>query len=146
MVRPTERAVLLPLAVLAGALVDLRAAPAVAIVVPLALAARLASELVRGLFLVAVSSAARRAGPLTGYALLSTGDVSLACAVSIAIAFNQPAALTVLAVAAASLLLGELFAPPALRRALVRAGELELDAQPLWTPHTAQAERSSDPA
>jgi hypothetical protein len=146
MVRPTERAVLLPLAVLAGALLDLRAAPAVAVVVPLALAARLAIELVRGLLLLAVSRAARRAGPLTGYALLSTGDVSLACAVSIAIAFEQPAALTVLAVAAASLLLGELLAPLALRRALVRAGDLELDAQPIWTPATAPPERSSDPA
>jgi hypothetical protein len=145
MVRPTERAVLLPMAVLAGALVDLRA-PAVAIIVPLALAARLAMELVRGLSLYAVSSAARRAGPLTGYALLSTGDVTLACAVSLAIAFAEPAALTVLAVAAAGLLLGELLAPIMLRRALVRAGELELDAQPLWTPKAGAAERDSDPA
>jgi hypothetical protein len=145
MVRPTERAVLLPMAVLAGALVDLRAAPAVALVVAIALGARFATELVRGLLLVVVSRAARRAGPFTGYALVSTGDVTLACAVSIAIAFGQPAALTVLATAAAGLLLGELLAPLALRRALVRAGELELDAQPLWTPPAA-AGRSQDPA
>jgi hypothetical protein len=45
------------MAVLAGALVDLRAAPAVAVIVPLALAARLAMELVRGLSLCAASSA-----------------------------------------------------------------------------------------
>jgi hypothetical protein len=146
MVRPTERAVLLPMAVLAGALVDLRAAPGVAIIVPLALAARFAIELVRGLLLCAVSSAARRAGPLTGYALLSTGDVSLACAVSIAVAFHAPAALTVLAVAAGGLLLGELLGPLALRRVLVRAGELELDAQPPWTPSPTEPERSQDPA
>jgi hypothetical protein len=146
MVRPTERAVLLPMAVLAGALVDLRAAPAIAVIVPLALAARLAMELVRGLALCAVSSVVRRAGPLTGYALLSTGDVTLASAVSLAIAFSEPAALTVLPVAAAGLLLGELLAPVMLRRSLVRAGELELDAQPLWTPKAGSAERDSDPA
>jgi hypothetical protein len=146
MVRPTERAVLLPMAVLAGALVDLSVAPAVAVIVPLALAARLAMELVRGLSLCAVSSAVRRAGPLTGYALLSTGDVTLACAVSLAIAFAEPAGLTVLAVATAGLLLGELLAPPMLRRALIRAGELEVDAQPLWTPRAGAEQRDSDPA
>lgn len=146
MVRPTERAVLLPMAVLAGALVDLSAAPAVAIVVPLALAARFGVELVRGLLLCAFSRPARRAGPLVAYGLISTGDVSLSCAVSIALSFERPAALTVLAVAAAGLLLGELVAPLGLRRALVRAGELELDAQPMWTPSAGRAERSRDTA
>jgi hypothetical protein len=146
MVRPTERAVLLPMAVLGGALVDLSTAPAVAIIVPLALGARLALELVRGLLLCVISPPARRAGPLVAYGLISTGDVSLACAVSVALSFEHPAALTVLVVAAAGLLLGELVAPLALRRALVRTGELELDAEPLWTPSAARAARSQDPA
>lgn len=144
MVRPTERAVLLPLAVLAGALVDVTA-PAALLLVPLALGARFTTELLRGLFLCAGSRPARRAGPLVGYALVSTGDVTLACAVSLAIAFENPAALSVLAIAVAGLLLGELCAPLALRRALVRAGELDLDAQPIWTPRAAASERSSDP-
>jgi len=144
MVRPTERAVLLPMAVLAGALVDVVNAPRVLVLVPLALAARYAMELVRGLWLCAGSSRARPAGPLVGYALVSTGDVTLACAVSIAVAFEHPAALTVLAIAAAGLLTGEVVAPLALRRALVRAGELDLDAEPLWTPRPSDPGRSSD--
>ncbi len=146
MVRPTERAVLLPMAVLAGALVDLSAAPAVAILVPLAVAGRFGAEIVRGLLLCAFSAPARRAGPLVAYGLTSTGDVSLACAVSIALSFERSAALTVLAVAAAGLLLGELVAPLALRRSLVRVGELELDAEPMWTPSAGRADRSQDPA
>ncbi|HTV18274.1 MAG TPA: potassium transporter Kef [Polyangiaceae bacterium] len=146
MVRPTERAVLLPLAVLAGALVDVTAAPRVLVLVPLALAARYAMEFVRGLWLCAGSAPARRAGPLVGYALVSTGEVTLACAVSIAVAFERPAALGVLAIAAAGLLLGEVVAPLALRRALVRTGELDLNAEPLWEPRPGDAERSSDPA
>jgi hypothetical protein len=134
MVRPTERAVLLPMAVLAGALVDVRVAPGVALLVPLALGARYACELVRGLLLCAVSRGARRAGPLIGFGLVSTGEVTLACAVSIAIAFRTPAALSVLVVAAAGVLLGEVVAPLALRRSLLRAGELDVNATPSWTP------------
>lgn len=133
MVRPTERAVLLPLAVLAGALIDVRDAPAVAWLVPLVLAARFLSELVRGVWLLIASRSARRAGPLVGYNLLSTGDVTLACAVSIALSFERPAALGVLAVAAAGVIVGELLAPLALKRSLGRAGELESAAGEPWS-------------
>jgi hypothetical protein len=131
MVHPTERAVLLPLAVLGGALLDFRAAPALWTLVPLALGVRYALELVRGLILWA-SRTARPAGPLVGYGLASTGDVTLACAVSIAISFERPGALTVLAIASGGLLLGELCAPFSLRRALVRAGELDPLTPAVW--------------
>lgn len=133
MLRPTERAVLLPLAVLAGALIDVREAPAVAWLVPLALSARFLAELVRGAWLLIASRSARRAGALVGYNLLSTGDVTLACAVSIALSFESPAALSVLAVAAAGVIVGELVAPLALKRSLGRAGELESGAGEPWS-------------
>lgn len=133
MLRPTERAVLLPLAVLAGALIDLRAAPAIAWLVPIALAARLVAELVRGGWLLAASRSARRGGALVALNLVSSGEVSLACAVSIASNFDRPAALTVLGIAAAGVLMGELLAPVVLRRSLGRAGELgRLDDAP-WS-------------
>jgi hypothetical protein len=150
MVRPTERAVLLPMAVLAGALVDVKSAPAAAVLVPLCLGVRCLAELARGGLLVAFSRAARPAGPLVAYGLISTGDVSLACAVSIALAFERPAALTLLAIGAAGLLLGELVAPLALRRSLSRAGELA--ASPALAPQaqppavTAAADRGADAA
>jgi hypothetical protein len=150
MLRPTERAVLLPMAVLAGALVDVRSAPAAAVIVPLCLAVRCVAELARGLVLVALSRTARPAGPFVAYGLMSTGDVTLACAVSIALAFDRPIALTLLAVAATGLLLGELVAPLALRRALARAGELEPSAPqtPAATPSPVErdVEREADPA
>lgn len=133
MLRPTERAVLLPLAVLAGALVDVRQAPAIALLLPLAIGARFLSELVRGLWLLIASRSARRAGPLVGYNLLSTGDVSLACAVSLALSFERPAALSVLAIAAAGVIIGELLAPLALKRSLRRAGELDVNAGEPWS-------------
>lgn len=133
MLRPTERAVLLPLAVLAGALIDLREAPAIAGLVPLAIGARFLAELVRGAWLLITSRSARRAGPLVGYNLLSTGDVTLACAVSIALSFEQPAALSILAVASAGVIIGELVAPLALKRSLGRAGELESGAGEPWS-------------
>ncbi len=128
MVRPTERAVLLPLAVLAGALIQLRDARAVALLVALAIGARFFGELARGGLLMLASSAARHAGPLVGLSLVSSGDVTLACAVSIALSFHGPAGLTVLAVAGAGLLVGELVGPFALRRCLLRAGELAVEA------------------
>jgi len=133
MLRPTERAVLLPLAVLAGALIDVRQAPAVAWLIPLAIAGRFAAELVRGVWLLIASRSARLAGPLVGYNLLSSGDVTLACAVSIALSFERPAAFSILAVAAAGVIVGELVAPLALKRSLGRAGELESGAGEPWS-------------
>jgi hypothetical protein len=142
LVRPTERAVLLPLAVLAGALLDPRGAPAAAYLVPIALATRFAAELVRGLLLLVCAPAARPAGVAVAYSLVSTGDVTLACAVSIALTFDSPFARSVLAIAVAGLLLGEVIGPLALRRALGRAGELDSPEGPVWSaPPEAPAER-----
>jgi len=141
MVRPTERAVLLPLAVLAGALLDPRAAPAAAYLVPIALGARFLAELARSLLLLASTPAARPAGIGVGYGLVSTGDVTLACAVAIALAFDTAFARTVLAVGVAGLLLGEVIAPLALRRSLDRVGELDAPEGPVWSaPPEAPAE------
>lgn len=134
MLRPTERAVLLPLAVLAGALVNLREAPALALLVPLAIAARFGGELVRGGLLRIAERAARQGGPLVGYCLVSTGEVTLACAVSLALSFQSPAALSVLAVAVMALLAGETVGPLALRHCLNRAGELHMHEGPVWSP------------
>lgn len=125
MVRPTESAVHLPLAVLAGALVNLHEAPLVWLVIPLGVGARLLAELIRGTLLWLASRAARPAGPLVGLGLMSMGEVTLACAVSLALSFESPAIKSVFAVAVVGVLVGELVGPLALRRALRRADELE---------------------
>jgi hypothetical protein len=134
MVRSTERAVLLPLAVLAGALINLREAPALAIIVPLALGARYLGEFIRGGALMLASREARNAGPLLGFCLVSSGEVTLACAVALVLSLHSPAALTVLAVAGTGLLIGEVVGPFALRRALARAGELAAPTTPQPPP------------
>jgi hypothetical protein len=125
MLRPTESAVLLPLAVLAGALVTLREAPLSWVLIPLGLGARFSAELVRGALLALCSRTARPAGPLVGLGMMSMGEITLACAVSLALSFDRGASKTVLAIGVIGVLAGELIGPLALRRALRRAGELE---------------------
>lgn len=125
MLRPTESAVLLPLAVLAGALVNLREAPALWLLIPLGLGARFVIELVRGALLALCSKAARPAGPLVGLGMMAMGEMTLACAVAIALSFQSAAAKSVLTLAVVAVLAGELLGPLTLRRALRRAGELE---------------------
>ncbi len=125
MLRPTESAVLLPLAVLAGALVNLREAPALWLLIPLGLGARFLVELVRGALLALCSKPARPAGPLVGLGMMAMGEMTLACAVAIALSFHSPAAKSVLGLAVVAVLAGELLGPLTLRRALSRAGELD---------------------
>jgi hypothetical protein len=125
MLRPTESAVLLPLAVLAGALVNLREAPLLWVLIPLGMCARFLVELVRGALLALCSKAARPAGPLVGLGRMAMGEMTLACAVAIALSFHSAAAKSVLTLAVVGVLAGELLGPLTLRRALGRAGELE---------------------
>jgi hypothetical protein len=128
MLHPTEQAVFLPLAVLAGALLTLRDAPALSVLLPLGIGARLFAELTRGSLLALSSAAARPAGPLVGLSLMSMGEITLACAVSLGLSAANPAAKSVLAVGVIGVLAGELVGPLALRRALRRAGELMADS------------------
>jgi hypothetical protein len=125
MLRPTESAVLLPMAVLAGALVTLREAPLLWLLIPLGLGARLLAELARGALLSLSWRSARPAGPLVGLGMMAMGEVTVACAVALALSFEQSAARSVLASGVVGVLAGELIGPLALRRALRRAGELE---------------------
>lgn len=125
MVRGTERPVLLPLAVLAGALLNLRAAPMLLLLMPLVLTVRALAELARGTLLTLVSRPTRPAGPLVGFALMSMGEVTLACAASLALSLEGPVTRNVLAVGVIGILAGEIVGPLALRRALGRAGELD---------------------
>jgi hypothetical protein len=124
MVTPTEKPVMLPVAVLAGASVHPEAAPFAPILIAAGLAARLAAELVRGALVTLFVPAARPAGPLVGVGMVSIGAFSLAAAVALELRLPGELGAGILAYAAASLLMGELFGPLMLRRALVRAGDI----------------------
>jgi hypothetical protein len=145
MVRPTEHAVFLPLAVLAGALVSLRDAPGVMWLIPLGLATRGIAELARGGLLALTSKPARAAGPLLGLGLLSMGEITLACAISLRISVPSTATKSVFLAAIAALLAGELVGPLLLRRALRRAGEITVDSATLLAARAAvDARQGSD--
>jgi hypothetical protein len=138
MVQPTEKPVLLPVVLVAGACVDFDAVPKLWLLVVVALGARLVAELVRGVILVVVLPPARAAGATIGLGMASTGAISLALAFTLAVRSPGPASQAVLALAAAAVLLGELVGPAMLRRGLERAGETQvveaLEPAPLSIP------------
>ncbi|HEY3496940.1 MAG TPA: cation:proton antiporter, partial [Polyangiaceae bacterium] len=80
MVQPSEKPVLLPVVVIAGASVNFHSLPKLWVLVLVALAARLLSEIVRGLILVLLLPKARPAGVGIGLGMASTGAISLALA------------------------------------------------------------------
>jgi len=120
--KKSEQPVLLPVLLLAGALVTLedRRLPAI---LGVTLGARLLGKLLTGALLSATSTG-RAAGPLLGLGLLPSGVVTICLAVSLSFRMGAKDGQLVLGAAVAMSLLGELLGPVSLRRALARAGEL----------------------
>jgi len=133
---PTERPVMLPALLLAGAHVDFAAAPYLPFVVAAAVLARVAGKLLAGLGVLAFSRPARRSGVRLGFGLLSAGALSLAIGLAYALRFPGPVGDVVLAAAALVTLFGEFVGPASLRWALARAGEVPEDppAKPQGAP------------
>jgi Kef-type K+ transport system membrane component KefB len=125
MVSPTERPVLLPALVLAGARIDFKAAPSLPWIAAAAIAARLLAKILTGWLLAASSRPARKAGPLVGLALMSSGAIAMCIGLAFALRFPGPVGDTVLVVAALTATVGEFVGPLRLRRALVSAGEIK---------------------
>lgn len=141
MVVRSERAVLLPALVLAGARIDPASLGRLALVVPLALAVRVLMKLLSGA-IVGRHPAARSAGPLLGVGLISAGGMSLMIGLALALQFPGPVGDTALATAIAATVLGEIAGPLALKRVLTRAGELA----PPAVPETTSAPEPAPPA
>jgi len=127
MVQSTEKPVLLPAVLAAGASVDFDAFPNLGLMVAVALVARLGIEVVRGFLLTAFLPAARKAGPRIGLGMASTGAISLALAFVLNVRLPGPATSAVLVIIAAGVLVGELVGPAELRRGLELAGETQLE-------------------
>ncbi len=131
LVGPTERAVLYPMLLLAGAHLDARPLMEdhmLIAVVALALLARIVGKLLSGFVVQSVVPAARPAGPLLGIVLLSSGPVSVSCGFVLALRFPGKLGDTLLVCAAASAVLGELISTFALKNMLTQLGELTLPA------------------
>ncbi len=124
MVVPTERPVLLPALVLAGAHIDFRAMPELPWIAIAAIGGRVAAKVVIGWVLVAGSRSARKAGPLVGLSLMSSGALAICIGLAFALRFPGTVGDTVLVVAALCATVGEFVGPLRLRRALIAAGEI----------------------
>jgi hypothetical protein len=123
MVQVSEKPVVLPVLLAAGASVAVDGVPKLGWVVAAALAARVGVELARGLFVAAVVPSARPAWAEVGLGMSSTGALALAAAYTLRVRVPGASSDAVLLVAAASVLLGEAVGPALLRRAITRTGE-----------------------
>jgi hypothetical protein len=125
MIMPTEKPVLLPVVLLAGAYVNVKLSAALLALVAAALLAKVIARMLCGGLLALCSQAARGVGLEFGGSMLSSGALGLA--VALAFVVRHPGAVSdaVLLLAALGVLIGEWLGPAALRRALSRAGEIK---------------------
>jgi Kef-type K+ transport system membrane component KefB len=125
MVGPSERPVLLPALLLAGARIDFRANAALPWIALAAIGARLLAKIVVGWALAIGSPAGRKAGPLLGLSLVSSGALAVSIGLAFALRFPGRIGDTILAVAVASVTVGEFIGPVRMRSALRAAGEID---------------------
>jgi Kef-type K+ transport system membrane component KefB len=137
-IAPTERPVMLPALLLAGASVDFATSRWLPWVLAAAVLARVAAKWVVGLAMLAVSRSARRAGPRLGLGLCSTGALAMSIGLAFALRFPGAVGGAVLAAAAVVTVAGEIIGPASLRACLRRAGEVPEPAPA--PPASARAE------
>jgi Kef-type K+ transport system membrane component KefB len=124
MVAPSERPVLLPALLLAGAHVDFRAAPYLPWIVGIAVVVRVLAKVGLGSLVRLALPDARGSGRLFGFGLLSSGALAMSIGLAFALQFPGPIGDTVLAAAAVVTVFGEFVGPAALRSSLRFAGEI----------------------
>lgn len=124
MLAPTERAVLLPAMLVAGARLDLTSHRAVGLIALAAIAARLLGRLLGGLGLASLLGPGSGARPWLGLGMASTGGLAMSIGLAFDLRYPGIAGDAVLVSAAAVTLVGEFVGPPTLRAALTRASEL----------------------
>jgi hypothetical protein len=125
MIGRSEHAVLLPTLLLAGADVQVHRWSAVLVTVVVVFAARAAIRFLAAPVLTGLAGAPSGAAVPLGAGLLTSGALSITLGLSMATRFPGLAGDTILAVSVGLAVLGEVVGPRALRRALVRAGELD---------------------
>ncbi len=124
MLARSEQAVLLPTLLLAGADVDLGGGVSLLVLLALSLGTRAVLRLAAGPVITWLAPAPGGAASSVGLGLLTSGALSVTVALSFANRFPEPAGAAILTVAVGLALVGEIFGPPGLRRALKLAGEI----------------------
>lgn len=130
MVGATERGALLPTLIVCGVRIQPNAIAHTAMIFGLVLGARFVSKWIAARIVVATHPSAAPAGNMLGFGMMSSGAVSMCIALACALMFRGAVGNTILVVAAALSVAGELIGPPALRVSLRRAGELHPAAAP----------------
>jgi len=121
MLGPTERGALLPILIVCGVRIEPQNLIHTAEIFAIVFAARALSKVI--LARLVVGSRERVSG-LVGLGMMSSGALSMCLALTCAMTFRGSVGSTILVVAAALAVVGELVGPPSLRASLKRAGEL----------------------
>ena len=125
MITPTEKPVLLPVVLLAGASVNVKLPIPLLVLAATALLTKIVARVSCGGLLSVTKKPVRGVGFEFGGSMLSCGALGLAVALALAVRHPGVVADTVLLLASISVLLGEWLGPAALRRGLARAGEIK---------------------
>ena len=128
MITPTEKPVLLPVVLLAGAYVNVKLPVPLLVLVGAAMGAKILARVLCGGVLSVVMKPVRGVGLEFGGSMLSSGALGLALALAFVVRHPGVVADSVLLLAALGVLIGEWLGPGALRRALSHAGEIQPEA------------------
>ncbi|MCA9647754.1 MAG: hypothetical protein KC492_43990, partial [Myxococcales bacterium] len=139
MMGDSERLVLPPLLLLAGALIDLRLSGHIWLLVGAALFARLASRGIGGALLT-LRKEARGSGASLGLATTPAGAMSVCVGLLVYIRFPADIGGAVLTACVLSSFVGELIGTTALKRSLRKKGEISDDSQGSAAPLTPGAQ------
>jgi hypothetical protein len=126
MLTPTEKPVLLPVVLLAGAYVNLKLPTGVYLLIGVALLGKIAVRVLLGMFLGL--GPARGTGADFGLSMTASGGFTIAVALAFSTRVPGVASDAVLLFAVVSNIVGEVLSPGALRRSLERHGELHVVA------------------
>lgn len=127
MITPTEKPVLLPVLLLAGAYVNAKLPLPLLVLVATAMTAKILGRVFCGALLAALTKPVKGVGLEFGGSMLSCGALGVAVALAFSIRHPGVVADTLLLLASVGVLLGEWLGPGSLRRALARAGEIKPD-------------------
>jgi hypothetical protein len=134
MITPTEKPVLLPIVLLAGASVNVKLPAVLLALVAAALGVKVIARVLCGSLVSVALPIARDVGVELGFSMLSSGALGLAVALAFSVRHPGQVSDAVLLLAALGVLLGESLGPSALRRALTRVGEIIPELKPASVP------------
>lgn len=137
MLNETERPVMLPCLIFAGAYVEVPGSKALVAAAVAALVLRAITKALLGTAVAGKMRGAENATRMVGLAMLSGGVLTTTLGLFCAIRFKGPIGETILFAGACGAIFGELIGPMMLRRELVKAGEVTVDSS-ILTPMILQ--------